>query len=122
MIRWSDCARLTVVLDYLRILPGKHLQGFLVEAEAHILRGNVQHAVGIVGKVSKVGVSEFFAKKRAERKSGQPFQRHFSSLLRLAGTMLHRDQFLQGSKIIRSSLQRFCQMALGLAQVALSSQ
>ena len=44
MIRRSYGARLTLILDHRWILPREHGQGFLIEAEPHILRGNVQHA------------------------------------------------------------------------------
>ena len=38
--------------------------GPLVEPEAHVLRGKIQYAIGVVGKLLEVWIADFFAQKK----------------------------------------------------------
>ena len=79
---------------------------FLVEAQPHILCGNVQHAVGIVGEVGEIGLLLVLREERAERKACQPLSRHGIAPPGISpAAFFNRNQFLQGSQIVRSSAQ-----------------
>src|ERR1700758_5288922 len=122
MIPRSHRTGLTLITGGQWILPRKHSPGFLVEAQPDILCSHVQHAVGIVGEVSKVRNPEFFSQEGAERKAIQPFTGQGSCFFGLACNILNRSQLFQSTKIVRMSTEGVRQMALGTPQVAVSCQ
>jgi len=67
-IGWGQDPGLALVGLRPRIISGKHVQGSLIESEAHVLGREVQHANGIIRELCQIWSREFFLKKVTEGK------------------------------------------------------
>ena len=105
-----------------RIVRREHSQRPLVQSEAHVQRGKIQHANCVIGKLFEVRLSELFAEKIAQRKKCDSLPRQRLPFLHLTGRDSYRNQLLDCTHVVRCGSNSLSEMTLGLIQIAVPRQ
>src|ERR1700728_4680054 len=118
----GELAWLALICDRRGIIAGEHRKRLGEHSQTHVLRRDVQYAIGIIAEMMQVRLPKLLEQKLALWKSHQPFPCKLLRLFLLSLRLRYRNEFLSRTKIVRGSVRCKLEVRLWQSQISFARQ